>query len=192
MNAKNILTVPNILTLSRLLSLIPVIILFRTGLYGWAGVIFFLAMLTDAFDGFIANRFGQRTRLGLYLDPVVDKVVILILFYEIAFAGFLPMPIAHLFLFRELLQNGIRAVAALKGEVVGANWMGKTKAFLQSLILVFGLMLPGMTSGSLNEPNPALVMAFIALTVAVLCLSLGFTAVFIYWNRSQFLEDAAE
>jgi CDP-diacylglycerol--glycerol-3-phosphate 3-phosphatidyltransferase len=191
MNIKSILTVPNILTLIRLLALIPVIILFRNELYGWAAFLFFLAMLTDVFDGYIAERFGQRTRLGLYLDPVVDKVVILIIFYEIAFAGFLPIPVAHLFLFRELLQNGVRSVAAVHGEIVGANWMGKAKAFMQSLLRVFVLMLPGITSPPLHEPNPALRMAFIALTIAVLCLSFGFTAVFIYWNRSQFLEDTA-
>ena len=75
MNAK----LPNILTLSRILS-IPLLILFFYLPYRWSlyfcTLIFILAMLTDWLDGYLARRFNQQSSFGAFLDPVADKLVI--------------------------------------------------------------------------------------------------------------------
>jgi len=190
---KSILTIPNILTLIRLAALIPVIILFRQELYVLSSALFVIAMFTDAVDGYLAKKLNQATRFGLYLDPVVDKVVILVLFYEIAMynKGFilLPLTVAHLFLLRELVQNGVRAVAAAGGDIVAANWMGKTKAVLQTVCIAMGLALPSLlsrfefSSGS----GTRMIMLYIGFTCLVLGLSFLFTILFIINNRTQIL-----
>ncbi len=169
------MTLPNLLTLSRLAALPAVIGLARAGHSTWAAGVFLAAMLTDCFDGWLARRLDQRSELGLYLDPVVDKIVVLTLFYELVHQGVVPIAVPHLFLARELLQNGVRAAAASRGTVVGANWMGKTKAALQTAVLFWGLLLPDSGPG----------VAFAAW--AVLLLSWGFFFVFLSWNRQLLL-----
>lgn len=172
--SNRVLTIPNLLTLLRLGCLAPVILLYRNGSHVAAAGLFLGAMLTDAVDGWLARRLDQRSTLGVYLDPVVDKVVVLVLFYELAHAGMIAFATAHLFLLRELLQNAVRNVAAARGRVVGANWMGKTKAFLQTLLIAVGLLLPG--------PGTTGAAAVAAAAWLVLLLSWIFLGIFVKWN----------
>jgi len=180
----HLLTVPNILTGLRLASLPVVILLFRAGENLWAAAVFAAAMLTDCVDGWLAKRLKLETPLGLYLDPVTDKIVILAMFYELAYAGLLSWVIPHAFLARELLQNAVRSVAARKGRVVGANKLGKTKALLQTLVILWGLILPARpASGETSELAAAF---FHAAAWFLLALSFVFFAIFIRRN-SQLL-----
>jgi CDP-diacylglycerol--glycerol-3-phosphate 3-phosphatidyltransferase len=140
------LNVPNGLTLVRLLLLAPAVVCVRTDHGLAAAAVFLAAMLTDVLDGRAARGLDQRTLLGLYLDPLVDKIVILALLYEVAATGVVAGAVPHLFLARELLHDGLRAFAAGRGVVVGANWMGKTKAFLQSVLVLWALTQPALAS----------------------------------------------
>lgn len=178
---------PNALTLTRLASLPVTITLFRHGHGVSASAVFLCAMLTDCFDGWLARRLDAETRIGLYLDPVVDKVLVLTLLYELSLADLLPIAIAHLFVARELLQNGIRAAAASCGEVVGANWMGKTKATLQSTLLTWGLLMPSLTGwlGALGYQR--CLWGLLGFGWVLLLLSWGFFLVFLWWNRRKVL-----
>ncbi len=136
--------IPNILTVIRLLLIAPVIFLFRQGFYGWAAFLFLVAMLLDIADGAVARHLDVCSKFGTVLDPVVDKILILGLMYELAIAGLLHVWIAHLFLTRELLANGIRVFASSSSRPLGANAMGKFKAFCQTLIVAAGLYLPSL------------------------------------------------
>lgn len=111
---RGIYNIPNFLTFVRLAVLPAVIILFRSRRYTLAGCVFVFVMVMDCIDGLIARRRGQCTRFGIYLDPVVDKIIILSLFYELAHAGVFSYVIAHLFLARELLQNSARGRLLLR------------------------------------------------------------------------------
>ncbi|MFC1462063.1 CDP-alcohol phosphatidyltransferase family protein [Verrucomicrobiota bacterium] len=175
------LNIPNTLTIARLLAVVPVIYLSRTGQEPAAAALFVVAMLTDCLDGWYAKRHGQETALGLYLDPVVDKIVILALLYELAHTGRIDWVVSHLFLARELLQNAVRNAAARQGQVVGANWMGKTKAVLQTALVAWGLALPALGNGL---PGDALKVA----AWLVLGVSWCFFARFLWLNRSPFKE----
>jgi CDP-diacylglycerol--glycerol-3-phosphate 3-phosphatidyltransferase len=181
-----VLTIPNLLTLLRLAALPVVLALSRTGHPVAASAVFVAAMLTDPLDGWIAVRFHQQSRIGLYLDPVVDKVVILAMLYELSLAGLLDAAIPHLFLARELLQNGIRSYAASLGSVVGANWMGKTKAVLQTILIAWGLLLPWLTAGRGEAFASTLQSAFQLSAWLVLVLAWVFFFVFLRWNRHHF------
>jgi len=180
--APSALNVPNTLTLLRLACLPAIVALFRAGLAA-AAPVFLIVMLTDCFDGWLARRLNQCTALGVYLDPVVDKIVVIALFYELACAGFIPLAIPHLVLARELLQNAVRALGATRGTVVGANWMGKTKATLQILVLAWGLALPALCR---EASGGGLQTALQASAWAVLLLSWVFLAVFAHHNRRLF------
>ena len=173
------MNVPNLLTLLRLALLPVIIVLFRSGCYGSAALLFFLAMLSDGLDGWLARRLDQQTTLGLYLDPVADKILVIALLYELAHADVIGASLPHLFLAREFLQNAVRAVAAVRGSVVGANWMGKAKAAGQTVIITTGLALPGL-SGTNGRAGLVLELA----TWALLIMTWGFFGVFAYRNRT--------
>lgn len=177
------LTIPNLLTLARLVALPAVVAAHRGGYAVGAAVLFAAVMATDLVDGWVARALNQRSKLGVYLDPVVDKIVILGMFYELALNGVVPLAAAHLFLARELLQNAIRGVAATGGTVVGANWMGKTKALLQTGIIVWGLLLP-VAGDVLGQAGvDVLRRAYKVAVWSSLLLAWGFFGVFLWWNR---------
>jgi CDP-diacylglycerol--glycerol-3-phosphate 3-phosphatidyltransferase len=176
-------TVPNLLTVVRLAALPVVIALLRYDYALVAAGIFLVAMLTDCFDGWVARRLEQTSTLGAYLDPVVDKIVILAMLYELAHAQLIHGALPHLFLARELLHNGVRSAAALGGALVGANWMGKTKAVMQNILIVWGLLLAGPLSKIL-PPWPQMLQASLdVFSWLVLAISLGFFVTFVTWNR---------
>ncbi len=83
----SVLTAANLLTLMRL-ALIPVFALCM--LYnrpGWALATFVTAGLTDALDGLLARRLGQRTTLGAWLDPMADKLLLVTMFIMLTLPG---------------------------------------------------------------------------------------------------------
>jgi len=188
----SIFQVPNLLTLLRLAALPVAIVLFRREYTVAAACVFVVGMITDCFDGWIARRLNQETSLGLYLDPVVDKIVILALFYELASADLIHPAIAHLFLARELLHSAIRASAAVKGQVAGANWMGKTKAVLQTILIAWGLLTPTFAANLPAALAGSLHLALGVCAWTVLCVSWGFFVVFAFWNRRLFRDKERE
>ena len=171
----------NVLTLSRLLST-PFVVWLMYGQtpaqrYG-ALALFIAAMLTDIFDGPLARRSGE-TALGTYLDPVADKTLILCVFVALGHLGALPMWMALVTIARELLVSGVRDAAAAAGQVVGANWMGKTKTFLQTLTICLAILLMARTTPP-DAPAWTVLYVFAFVTVA---LSVLFALVFLHWNR---------
>jgi CDP-diacylglycerol--glycerol-3-phosphate 3-phosphatidyltransferase len=144
--------VPNILTLLRLAMIVPVIVLFRQGFYAWAAFLFLVAMMLDVADGALARHLDVCSKFGTLLDPLVDKILILGLMYELVIANLLHAGIAHLFLTRELMANALRIFASSSDRPVGANAMGKLKAFMQTLIVAAGLYLPTVYH-SFGEPT---------------------------------------
>ena len=82
-----ILTLANQLTLARLLLIPALVILVVYGYNGWALVVFIVAGITDALDGLVARRSGQRTSLGALLDPMADKLLLLSTFVVLTLPG---------------------------------------------------------------------------------------------------------
>lgn len=178
----------NILTLSRLCAT-PFVVWLMYGAspasrYSALGL-FIAAMLTDCFDGPLARRFG-RTVLGNYLDPVADKTLILCVFVAVAERCMLPLWMALVTISRELIVSGVRDVAAAHGRVVGANWMGKTKTFLQVVTLSAALLLLAYGSHAVpaagSHPSAAEQLLW-GLAFGTVALSVAFAVVFLYWNR---------
>jgi cardiolipin synthase (CMP-forming) len=81
------LTPANQLTLLRMLLIPAFVILVVYGYLGWALVVFMVAGLTDALDGVIARRSGQKSSLGAWLDPMADKLLALSTFVVLTIPG---------------------------------------------------------------------------------------------------------
>jgi len=149
-------------------------------------VLFGLAMLGDIADGAIARRRDIRTTFGTFLDPVADKILILTMLIVLAHVGVVPMWVAVGMLWRELIVTGIRNVASARGDVIGANWMGKTKAALQTTTILAGQSLVAATAaGWMSGRGLAQGGAAVeALATGTLALSAIFAMVFVYKNRA--------
>ena len=100
------LNIPNLITLSRLMS-VPLMIWLIVGeRYGVAFWVFVAAGISDALDGFIAKRFDCRTRLGALLDPAADKALLASVYVALDLAGHLPNWLVILVVFRDVTIIG--------------------------------------------------------------------------------------
>lgn len=107
-----IVTVPNVLSLVRLL-LIPVfIVLLLLGHLGWALLLIAVSAITDFIDGYVARHFNQITRLGQLLDPAADRLFILSTLLGLAWVGVLPWWFAAAIIARDVLLLVLGVVLA--------------------------------------------------------------------------------
>jgi CDP-diacylglycerol---glycerol-3-phosphate 3-phosphatidyltransferase len=145
-------TAPNVLTLFRI-AVVPVLVylLHDPGrLAGFlAALLFFLASLTDYFDGYLARKYGIVTTFGKFLDPLADKLLVTAVLIMLAAMPCVPdepcMPrvpawVVVVIVGRELAVTGLRGIASGEGVMLGAEELGKYKMIFQMFALV-GLML---------------------------------------------------
>lgn len=137
---------PNLLTLFRI-ALIPLLVWLLTDPGKAAALLaaftFFLACLSDFFDGYLARRHGLTTTLGKFLDPLADKLIVmaaLVMLACMARSPRLPGWIVVVIVGRELAVTGLRAIASGEGIVLGAEELGKYKMIFQ-MFAVHGLLL---------------------------------------------------
>lgn len=130
---------PNALSLFRILC-VPVVIGLMTLGPGWprrvASVIFLAASITDYFDGWLARRRGVTSRLGQFLDPLADKLLVASVLIMLAAApGEIPAWVAVVIVVRELAVTGLRAIASQAGMPLPAEELGKYKMLTQIFAL---------------------------------------------------------
>ena len=81
------MSIPNLITLARIL-LVPVVVwAIASGQLRLAFLLFLVAAISDGVDGFLAKRFGMKTELGAYLDPLADKVLIVSIYVTLGITG---------------------------------------------------------------------------------------------------------
>ena len=101
---------PNLLTLLRLFIIPFLVINLLDHRNGIALLLFLLAGVSDALDGQVARRFGQSTRLGQYLDPIADKLMLSTLFLTVTHMNLVPLYVTVLVFARDL---GILLISTL-------------------------------------------------------------------------------
>lgn len=130
------MNLPNWITLSRLLAL-PILLYCLASPTAetrtFSMIIFLIAAATDWLDGYLARKLNQVTELGKFLDPLVDKLLVLTPLLALIALGSVPAWGVFLILARELTIAGWRITPGLTGAsaVVGANVWGKLKTISQ-------------------------------------------------------------
>jgi CDP-diacylglycerol--glycerol-3-phosphate 3-phosphatidyltransferase len=113
-----------------------------------AGILFFLAALTDKADGYYARKNDAVTKLGEFLDPLADKLLMIPVMITLWYVGWnshtvlLPLWVVLLVVVRELLISGVRIVGARKGISFPASWSGKIKMFSQIIVVSILIFFP--------------------------------------------------
>ena len=148
---KEILTIPNLLSLFRLV-LIPVYVyLYLHAVepfhFYTAGMVMAVSCLTDAVDGKIARKFNMVSTLGKILDPLADKLTQLALTVCLSLKYPVLHPVLFLFVVKELFQLVLGIIHLLRGKMLpGALMAGKictTVLFVSLITLVLFPALPG-------------------------------------------------
>jgi cardiolipin synthase len=152
------MNLPNILTIIRIL-LIPVFINLLIYHYnGWALAVFLTAALTDSLDGLIARVANQRTRLGTYLDPMADKLLLTASFLALAILQIIPVWSAVIVVSRDLiliLGALILHLTQTQMEILPTS-LGKSTTALQ-LIYVTLVLVTAVLQGNTVTFFPVLV-----------------------------------
>ena len=131
---RQVLSVPNQLTVFRLLML-PFILIAM--IYRWHDIalgLFLLAVITDVIDGIIARRLNQQTLLGAYLDPIADKLLLSSAFIVQALIGAIPWWLTILVLSRDLiiLSTVLVVMVATETRKFPPSAFGKTNTVVQA------------------------------------------------------------
>lgn len=142
-------TIPNILTLLRLLAAPGVAVMFLYFARPWADwfalVLFLLAAITDFFDGYLARLWKQESRIGAMMDPIADKAMVVIALLVITgYSGMDPWLIlpATAILFREVFVSGLREYLGSASRLLAVTQLAKwkTTAQMTAIAVLFGAL----------------------------------------------------
>jgi cardiolipin synthase len=186
--ARQVLTLPNLITLARLACL-PVFLWLLFGKEDRAAAAALLALLgiTDWVDGYLARHLGQVSELGKVLDPVADRLLFIVGAGGILIDGSVPTWFAVIVLVRETLVGGATLVlAALGARRIDVTWFGKAGTF--GLMIAFPLFLA--SHSDLSWADAAGVLAWIA-GIPALALSLYAAVLYVPIARRALKEGRA-
>lgn len=171
MASDRILTVPNLLSLIRLVLAIVFFVAVEQGRHVPAFWLFVVAASTDWMDGWYARRYGQVSRLGRIFDPLVDKVIVCGAYVVLAAAGTAIAPwMAVVVVVRELMVTAIRAEMEKAGHDFSAAWSGKIKMVLQCLAVALVLAeraWPGLAGGGVTLAQAAVWASWAAVAATI-------------------------
>lgn len=195
------MNLPNKITISRLI--IAVIMIFFA-VFPWANVgassilttlgntgftildlilaiLFVVGSATDAIDGKIARKYNLITDFGKFFDPLADKFLVNSALIFLACYGRIPALIIILMIGRDLAVDGIRFMAASKGEVIAANIFGKLKTVFQMVTIPF-VMLNGFPFNYLFKEHTYII--FLDVLLSITC-AMSLISGFIYLYRGR-------
>jgi CDP-diacylglycerol---glycerol-3-phosphate 3-phosphatidyltransferase len=134
------MNVPNILSVIRII-LSPVFLyLFLTGdvtLQRISVVIFFIAVLTDWYDGWYARKYKSITKTGIFLDPLADKILTTFAFILFYMKRMLPAWMLLIIALRDIVITILRSYDEYRGLTIRTSKIAKTKTFLQMTYIFF-------------------------------------------------------
>lgn len=133
---------PNVLTIARLLAVVPLVWLLANRRFDAALWLALVAGFSDALDGYLAKRFNWVSRVGGGLDPLADKVLLLGAFISLAILGEVPIWLVALILGRDLLiiTGGLYYNYRVAPVIPSPTWSSKLNTTLQILLVLVILL----------------------------------------------------
>lgn len=172
------MSIPNIITLGRIL-LVPVVVwAIASGEMKVAFVLFLVAGISDAVDGFLAKRFNMTSELGAYLDPIADKALIVSIYVTLGIAGMIPRWLVILVVSRDIMIVGAFLLSWLMGTPLKVKPLVVSK-LNTAVQIVFACVVLGSLGLALNADD---IIRVLKVLVAVLTL-LSIAAYLAEWVR---------
>jgi len=152
-------------------------------------VIFIVASITDAYDGYYARKYDMVTPQGEFLDPLADKILVSSAFISFAIMGLVEYWMVVLILFRDLFVTGLRMAMKKKGFHLVTSNIAKAKTAAQIGIIIFILVIVGFKGIPIDWINPIIyfvqemrIIYYFTLLVTIFTVLTGIS--YIYNNRS--------
>lgn len=142
------MTIPNFITVARLLAVPAIVYAMLLGNVDLAFILFLAAGLSDGVDGFIARHFNQRSKLGAYLDPVADKLLLVSVFVMLGLLGELPLWLVVMVVARDVLIMAAVVISSLMHQPVEVKPIFVSKANTAFQIGLALLVLTELAFGS--------------------------------------------
>ncbi|MBN2600518.1 MAG: CDP-diacylglycerol--glycerol-3-phosphate 3-phosphatidyltransferase [Candidatus Marinimicrobia bacterium] len=138
-----IITRANLITTTRIL-LTPLFLYFLFGGRDYfeifALIIFIIASVTDAYDGYVARKYREESRLGKFLDPLADKILMSAAFISFVVMGLVPLWMVILVILRDFMVTGIRILMSAKDKTMVTRKSAKAKTGAQIGVVCFILV----------------------------------------------------
>ena len=152
-------------------------------------IIFILASLTDKLDGYIARSKNQITTFGKFLDPIADKILVIVAMLILVEAGRLPAWIPSIVVIREFIVSGYRLVAVEKsGKVIAASIWGKIKTATQMVGLTVAFIDVNSFGAIFNGNLTGLAFVINLITTTFL----GISVIATIFSGIDYLKDSKE
>ena len=129
----SIANIPNILTISRLFLTFPLIIFLEINKTNFVFALIIIGGITDYFDGYFARKLNLKTKFGAIIDPLTDKIFLLIPLFWLTKMDIIPFWSVSIILFRELIISSLRTTIK---DGLPASKLGKYKTFFFFIALV--------------------------------------------------------
>ena len=194
------MNVPNILSLARII-LTPLFIILLFADFKMAKVfallVFAIAAITDAYDGYLARKYNQITPEGKFLDPLADKILVLSAFISFAFINIIDFWMVGLIIFRDLFVTGLRFIISSRGFEFVTSKLSKYKTAFQLTIIILTLIFISIEGLDINIFIPTIVLIkeynIIYILTAFTAIFTAYTGIlYVFANRfiiQKFLND---
>lgn len=175
------MSIPNLITLIRLLIVPLIISMILEDRYGTAFWLLVGAGLSDAVDGFIAKRFNSATKLGAYLDPIADKALLVSIFITLGYMGHIETWLVIVVVSRDLLIIGAVVLSYLIDHPLKISPLYVSKANTTAQIMLAALVLADLgLNKTMGVEQIILLMTYLTGITTVLSGALYL----LYWVRS--------
>jgi CDP-diacylglycerol--glycerol-3-phosphate 3-phosphatidyltransferase len=123
----------------------------------WGFIVFFIAVLTDWYDGWHARKYKSITNFGIFIDPLADKVLTSFAFYFFYISGIMPLWMLIIIILRDIFVTLLRSYDEYKGMTMKTSYAAKIKTFLQmTYIFTVLLLLLGLSSNFIPDYGSAI------------------------------------
>lgn len=156
--------IPNMICIMRIILVFPTIFTMMTERFGWALTLFMIAAVSDGLDGYLARRFDWRSRLGSFLDPLADKLLMVSVYVVCTWLGLIPAWFVGIVILRDIvIVSGAVWFHRKYGPYIGEPlWSSKINTALQLLLAT--LLLADQSIFSVGETTIQILVFFATLT----------------------------
>lgn len=184
MQTKNI---PNLISILRICITVPVIWGLLQEWYGVTLILFAIAGFSDGLDGFLAKHYGWQSRLGGYLDPLADKVLLVSCFFALGWLGHIPYWLIAVVVFRDLLI--VAGATAYHFHVshldAKPSLISKFNTFMQIMLVLLVVLDKGVM------PLPAELLSGLIWTTFATTVMSGVGYVWVWSRRAAINSDSS-
>jgi cardiolipin synthase len=153
--------IPNLICLLRIALIWPTIVALRAEQYWFALALVAVAAISDGLDGYLANRFDWTSRLGKFLDPLADKLLLVALFVTVTWMALLPWWLAAAVIARDVMIG--------LGALIYRLWFGPLRGRPTVLSkfntgMQLAVVLAAILDAAIGIPPPEMIMALAVVT----------------------------